>query len=463
MTTYTIQRLENEALNNQFISQDEQSKKKQIHLASLATTLKTALHQATPKTDNDSHESLQKAMAEMQAILSELMGHFTEIQEQLQNGQLQMGQTMATASEEENLQKLNETTKQIDKNERHEKLQKVFKALEIIGTVIFSAIAILTGNPEVAIALIAMTIFSSTGGMSKLTSDIAKGIASGLEAAGVNSDVAQKVANVLAAAVVIVATVVATLGAGAIGGAAISTASSFLEDASEEGTSMTSQLIDGAKSGFKNASKIAIMNGTQATIGTNAIVDIFEAMAVNSSNPKVKEAMEILGEIVQIIVAIIGMVAGGSGSAAEDSESSLVNLAKTLGTKLANSSEKLSTLMTMIQDAGTAIGTKLSGLSAAKLQALVTSASLLAQGLPAIPEIWMGSIDIQLGKMEEILSQLNANINQLKNETELNQASIKQVQDETKEILQSFANLIQNVGNYIAPMQAGANVVAQGI
>jgi hypothetical protein len=119
--------------------------------------------------------------------------------------------------------------------------------------------------------------------------------------------------------------------------------------------------------------------------------------------------------------------------------------------------------MTMIQDAGTAIGTKLSGLSAAKLQALVTSASLLAQGLPAIPEIWMGSIDIQLGKMEEILSQLNANINQLKNETELNQASIKQVQDETKEILQSFSNLIQNVGNYIAPMQTEANVVAQGI
>ena len=121
MTAYTIQKLENEALNNQFISQDEQSKKKQIHLASLATTLKTTIYQLTPKATGNSHESLQKAMAEMQAILSELMGHFTEVQEQLQNGQLQIGQTMATASEAENLQKLNETTKQIDKNERHEK------------------------------------------------------------------------------------------------------------------------------------------------------------------------------------------------------------------------------------------------------------------------------------------------------------------------------------------------------
>lgn len=452
----------NQPLNSQLISVDELNEKKHLASVSLLAVLNTAIDQTNENTnDNDSHESLQQAMAEMQGILAELMGKYAKIQQELENGQLQVGATVASASKEESELRLKETTDQISKNEQQGGQQKLFTALEIIGTIIGSAIAILTGNPEVAIALIAMTIASTTGGMSKLTDALSKGIAKGLEAAGMGSDEAQKVASALAAAIVVVATIVVTLGVGAVGGAAIATLDTVAEETAEEGATLASKAIGGLKNGVKSGIRISVMTGTQATAGTNAIVNIFEAAAVKSSNPKLKEALEILGEIIQLVVAIVGAVVGGGGSSAESSESSLLNLGKNLISKLSSLSERFSSLMEMVQEAGATLETKLSSLSTARLKVLATSALLLAQALPAGPQIGMGAIDIQLGKQEEILSELKANISQLKTEADLNQMAVKKTQEDTKVTLQSFVNLIQNISNYIAPMQAEASVLAR--
>ena len=89
--------------------------------------------------------------------------------------------------------------------------------------------------------------------------------------------------------------------------------------------------------------------------------------------------------------------------------------------------------------------------------------STLAQVVPAPAQIVTGKIDLDLGSLAEVLSNLRGNITQLGAMMEENQSQMKQAQSITNSTLKSDEQMISDVSEYIAFLQAGTQVLASGI
>ncbi|WP_420421298.1 type III secretion protein [Simkania sp.] len=397
--------------------------------------------------DSMEEMSLQMVMSILQIVLSALEVDYMKTQRDSESEQIDMGNLLTQAADTQSENKISSLEDQMSQNSEQGRLHKALKGLEIIGAVLISAVSIFMGNPEIAAVMITMTTLSETGALSKLTGDIAAGFTHLLEAAGMPEESAQKLGEVLAAVTVTAALVAVTFGTGAALGALTST-ETLTEDGLAEADSLSTRFLKGAKS----SSKTAFMVGTQALTGTNGIVDLIELMTVNASNPKVKEAMQILGEIIQVITSIVGMLAGGMGSSSQEVES----LLSKLGDKAASFSSK-------VQELGSKLTEQLSKIDKSYLQYLAISSSLAIPALEAGPSIGIGVTDIQLGDIKSQISQEQADFSEMKNSIELNQANLKASQDNAKQILQSFASLISQIPDYIAPMRATTSVLAAGI
>jgi hypothetical protein len=83
--------------------------------------------------------------------------------------------------------------------------------------------------------------------------------------------------------------------------------------------------------------------------------------------------------------------------------------------------------------------------------------------VPAPAQIVIGKIDLDLGSLAEVLSNLRGNISQLGAMMEENQSQMKQAQSITNSTLKSDEQMISDVSEYIAFLQAGTQVLASGI
>lgn len=294
---------------------------------------------------------MSRAVAQLAAALSELqvlLGKYGAEKQNLNNSDMQamIDQAQAAVKKaEDDLQKLQE-------QQSHHSFWDIFlKVITAVVGAIFTAVALLTGQVELAIVIVALTVASETGAFGAAT----KAVSDLLQALGVPA----KDANIIASVLVIVATIVltvATCGAAAPEAAADvgeevadTTAQEVEQTVQETVTETTSEESNSVLNTVKNAlnkvgnfvkeynpfsklsttTNMAIMTGSQAVMGSNFATYLVEALPGLSS--KEKEKLEKILNIIQDIICTIasvgsGMAVGSASSAAEQTYASTTAL-----------------------------------------------------------------------------------------------------------------------------------------
>ncbi|WP_420422062.1 hypothetical protein [Simkania sp.] len=397
--------------------------------------------------------NLMAAIAEIQMVLSELEGAYSQMESEVENGQLQIGDVVADAMQTDYENKVADEQKNIKDGKRNRILHAFLTAFEVIAAVVVSIAGVISGNPELAVAMIVLTILTVSGAMGKLTDAIGKGITKKLEEDGVNSKTAEKLGNLIASVIVTAVTIIATLGVGAIGGAidaATEAGEEIAEEAADETSSTTGKILDGVK----NMKKTALFAGVQAGVGTNLIENIFATAASNGSS-KVQEAMQIIGEVIQAIMAILATLGGGASSAGESAEN-----AESLLEKVTNQSEKLTQAMNKLKGFASSLTENLSEVNKADILLWTTRIKSASQLLPAGPEVGTGVIQIKQGDLEATLSTLTAELTKLSNVLEINQDSTSGLQKQAQSTLKTFGGDVQLVSQSTSEFAAIANVLS---
>lgn len=416
------------------------------------------------KNSSTGSQNLQEAMALMQGILSELMGRYSEVQEQTQQDQLQVGQAFANASKALNDNSITQTKKEITDNEHKSTWDKVLEALEITAAVVFCASAVFSGDFALAAVIVTMTALSLSGATNDVTNDLGKVITQGLEGLGVSPNVAQDLGKAFAGIVITLVAVAVTFGAAGAAGFLNSFISSG-EDAAESSSSLSSSI----KSAINGSKGTALMVGSQMLASTNSIADLLEASVANSSNQTTQEVLMVLGEILQTVVVIAGTCGAAylSGQASEgDVLSKLKGGFSKLSEMLSDASSGdgiTASLAQKVQDWANTASQTLENMDLNKARVWSSRLSTLAQVVPAPAQIVTGKIDLDLGSLAEVLSNLRGNITQLGAMMEENQSQMKQAQSITNSTLKSDEQMISDVSEYIAFLQAGTQVLASGI
>ncbi|MBS0605014.1 MAG: hypothetical protein JSS60_08300 [Verrucomicrobia bacterium] len=359
--------------------------------------------------------SMQQAIGQLMGLLAELEGEIAK----WGNEKSQINSQVGTAM-------LNEMTAQV--NEAQSELQKVIdsqsssdfwsvftKVAEVVLAVVLSTVAILCGQPELAVIIIAMTVLAVSGLMDKAT----EGISDLLQKAGMSPEAA----NLLSAAIIIVATIVITIATcGATASAAADAVTDETVEVAEESTEMTTfsdssegsstsestssesaqqsqnvskwqRLVNAAKwlreNTFGRLPKIVnlgIVAGSMAVGSTNFGQYLAAEVLSKIKDGKEKEALTIL---IETIVTLLAALAGAGAGATAASTSSLYQL--------------------------TNISTVLKGLMATEF------AVGLAQGGAQIKQ---GSVQTDLSNETEVLGEIQAFITELQALTNMNNSQM---------------------------------------
>jgi len=290
---------------------------------------------------------LAEALAELQVLL----GKYGQEKNTMENNNMQSMVQEAQAflkQAQDQLQKIE------DQQSSHHWWDIFLKVVTAIVGAVFAAIACATGQVELAVVIIALTVAAETGAFGEAT----KLISQALQAMGVPA----KDANIIASVIVIVATIVltiATCGAAApeaaadVAGTVADTAAQAAETAAETAAEETTEVVaetaadqgssvgntlknigNSIKNGFMKvidatfgklpaSVNMSILTGSQAVMQTNLANNIIAAIP-NLSDKQRQELEKIVGIIVDILCSLASLGAGfgvAAGSAATSAES----------------------------------------------------------------------------------------------------------------------------------------------
>ncbi|MGE0631436.1 MAG: hypothetical protein AB7H48_02195 [Parachlamydiales bacterium] len=294
---------------------------------------------------------LAEALAELQVLL----GKYGQEKNTMENNNMQSMVQEAQAflkQAQDQLQKLQ------DQQTSHHWWDIFLKVVTAIVGAVFAAIACATGQVELAVVIIALTVAAETGAFGEAT----KLISQALQAMGVPA----KDANIIASVIVIVATIVLTIAtcgaaapeaaadvAGTVADTAAQAAETAAETASETAAEETTEVVaetaadqgssvgntlknigNSIKNGFMKvidatfgklpaSVNMSILTGSQAVMQTNLANNIIAAIP-NLSDKQRQELEKIVGIIVDILCSLASLGAGfgvAAGSAATSAES----------------------------------------------------------------------------------------------------------------------------------------------
>ncbi len=328
----------------------DQKEKERAAFAQLASTLqavlKTLPEESTPTAEPASIPSdyqMQQSIGQLMALLTDLQGLIAKFGTQNNQANATVGQALVTEMQAQ-VKKASDQLQTILKDQKQQDFWSTFtKVVEgIVGTIV-TGIALLCGQPELAIITLAFTILALSGGMDKMTKGLSDVLSKALVDIGVPKEEADAIAKVLADVIIIVASIVvtvATCGAGAAIAGQVAA-----EAAVEEGTEMAeiagSQVAEAAPEAveasdsfaqkvgnfFENvANKIktnnpfnkipknwnlGIVAGAQAAGSTNFGQDFMASVLVHMKDKNTKQILETtLGIIISLLTALAGAGAG---------------------------------------------------------------------------------------------------------------------------------------------------------
>ncbi len=313
-----------------------------------------------PNLEGPSNDEMADSMGRMVILLQQLVLVLAKATQNKSNLELGMSDAQIKSLRQNYADIINQI-KKIDEEKAQRSVSDIFtKIIQGILAVVGAAVACLLGQPEIAVAIVVLTVLSLTGAMDKLTSAIAGGIKDLLVAGGMDADEAGKVADLIARVLVVVIVIVATLGAGAIAGAAASAAGAVEEvgieltevggNAAEEAAqaagdgsqNIFSQALSKLKDFFQGLSKlqkVTLMVGSQTILQENPAQAFIAALPIKDDTTK--EVLEVLMTIIQDLICAIGSLGALSGGAASASTSAL---GSKISNFLADYMPKLSTL-----------------------------------------------------------------------------------------------------------------------
>lgn len=305
---------------------------------------KTSESSATKASGNGipSNAQMQQAIGQLMALLTQLEGEIAKYEEKNNQANSSIGTALIQETQAQ-LQNAQNQLQKVTNEENQSNFWSTFeKVVEGIVGAIVAAIAVLCGQPELAVIVIVFTTLALSGGMDKITKGLADAISKALVQAGVPKDKADEIAKVLADVIVIVASIVVTaLTCGAGAGAAVEEDTEMTVEDSVEMTEMNSEgsvsqtvqstesLTQKLQNFFGKAGNwlkehnpfnklprnvnLSIVAGTQAFASTNFGTDFMTLVLTNMKDKKTKEELEIiLGTVINLLAALAGAGAGAS-------------------------------------------------------------------------------------------------------------------------------------------------------
>lgn len=299
-------------------------------------TSKTASHTPSNADVGQSLVMVAEALGQLQVLIGKYGAEKAKMNTDVQQAMIQEAQSNV-ANAQKDLDKI------IQQTEHQSFWQKLLHWIEGILGALLALVAGISGQPQLAVMMILLTVTSETGGFDKLS----KAISSLLQDMGVP----KKEADLVGSIVVVVATIVAaamTCGAAAPAavtetgtGAAINTAGSAAteiatvaeeavattETAATETQSVSRQIMEKIVEALKKvmstaakynpfsklstAANMGILAGSQALMGSSLVPNIMPLLSKLSEKDKEKlqEALSILMELLSVTVSL------GSGAA----------------------------------------------------------------------------------------------------------------------------------------------------
>ncbi len=331
-----------------------QKEKERAAFAQLASTLQAVLKTLPEETASTAQPTsipsdyeMQESIGQLMALLTDLQGLIAKLGTQNNQANATVGQALVTEMQAQ-VKKASDQLQNKLKDQSQQDFWSTFtKVVEGIVGAIVTGIALLCGQPELAIITLAFTVLALSGGMDKMTKGLSDVLSKALVDIGVPKEEADAIAKVLADVIIIVASIVVTVATCGAGGAIAGQV--LAETAAEEGTEMAE--IAGSQAGeaaaeaapeaveasdsfaqkvgnfFENvANKIktnnpfnkipknwnlGIVAGAQAAGSTNFGQDFMASVLVHMKDKNTKQILETtLGILISLLTALAGAGAG---------------------------------------------------------------------------------------------------------------------------------------------------------
>lgn len=286
------------------------------------------------------------------------------------------------------------------------KKAKIWGWVSKVATVVVGAVACCFGQVEIAVAMGAMLLLTTTGAMDKMVEGLGSAVHS------------KTLASVLIAAVIVAAVVAAMV---ATGGAA---AAPIAAEGAAEGTAAAAEAGEGAASSAQpSIAKAAVVVGGQAVASTNMITNVVEDYAAHHTmSDKKKAILEGITAALQIVVALASAFYGMSG----------ISEANSLASKL-GAGEKIMRAAPQMMAAGE-----------------ITS---------GIASVGSGTDYVKAGQALKDLAPIERSLVELENIMNMLAMSGKGTNAQMKEIARSTADTGRSVEGMTAGMRAEADVL----
>lgn len=332
-----VQQLSDQKANQLVVPQTEQKKavgQDSLGLSCAVAQLQALLSQYKDGTvkgvQGSSQKPIAEAAAEMMVLLGKLQITIGKADEYVSQMNLQNGDAMIKQMQAA-VQHAKDELDKIAKEEHRSHFWSIFsKIAEGVLAAVITGIAILAGQPEIAVLTIVLTTASISGGLDKA----AEGVSKLFELMGVP----ENIAKVLGDLVVIAATIVLTVAtAGVASGAAATevegavTTTATVATGAAEGTEVAVDAGEGVGKGVFSRAKdfckthnplsklskpaqLGVLAGSQVLGSSQFASDFINALPIQ--NEKLKEKLMIIAEVIQVLASLIGGGAAYSALAA---------------------------------------------------------------------------------------------------------------------------------------------------
>ena len=315
------------------------------------------IHSGQPQGPSES--PFEEGMAEMALALQLLQVEIAKFSRNKSRNDAEVANALAVAAKN-TLHSVEAAQKKFAKlQQRNKDLHIAIMAITCVVAGVVAIASCLAGQPEIAVAVVAMAVAGATGILQKATDALAMHVFVPLfEKLGTKPAAAKEAGEIMAAVVIIAAVCIATMGvggaeAGAVEGAEVGAdvaasgaegagqaAEEAGEEAAESTASSTTRLTSLRKGVFTVLRRLRANPGIRAALGIQAASDtglvkhsveilldpVLKELGVKKSDRK--EIEDVTAEILAIIATLVATIAGGAASStlAEDTGASLARL-----------------------------------------------------------------------------------------------------------------------------------------
>ncbi len=285
---------------------------------------------------------MQKELGKLMLVLATLQNKIAESGNT--NAQLNAKIGAALINEMQAMvKKADDQVKKVIEEEKQSSFWSIFeKVAEGVAGVAISAIAVLCGQPELAIIVMTFTVLAVSGGMDKITESLSELYSQSLMSTfGISKEEADAIAKPLADVTIVLASIIVTATTcGVTAGAAAETTANTIANTAEETADTT--LVTVGESALQEEStmqritsffgkvgnyikennpfnklyksvNLGIVAGSTAFSTTNLGSDFMTAVLLNMKDKDTKEALqEALGIVLNLMSALVGGAAGAS-------------------------------------------------------------------------------------------------------------------------------------------------------